>query len=190
MTLRRISSTHCVPQPPDPQSPGAKRLGPQRLGAALARALLAAVALSTLTSGSGCHTGESHEEAEHHAPAHRPDAYPAAVERIEVLHAELLDPASPARPEGTVDALQELFDLVRWLPELAADSDLNERSWTQVAESARATETTLQPLFAQAAGERAAAYRRVSDELGGRLAEWRRIKAEFPVPRAAAGGAR
>ncbi|HND56572.1 MAG TPA: hypothetical protein PLV92_29340, partial [Pirellulaceae bacterium] len=76
------------------------------------------------------------EEAEHHTPAHRPVDFPAAVTRLDALHAELLD-AKTARPPGTIDAMTELSDIVRWLPELAADSDLDRTAWDRVAATTR-----------------------------------------------------
>ena len=69
--------------------------------------------------------------AEHHTPAHKPADYSAAVTQLGKLHEEIV--GGRARPAGELDVFTELGDVVRWLPELAADSDLPEEPWNRVA---------------------------------------------------------
>lgn len=117
-------------------------------------AVLAVLALSTVLNG--CLAAPA-EEAEHHVPAHRPIDFPAAVARLEALHAELLDGKSD-RPVDSLDALTELSDVVRWLPELAADSDLDRKSWDRVAATTRLFEEDLSSVRAATGPQRSAEY--------------------------------
>jgi hypothetical protein len=77
----------------------------------------------------GCHDAE-HEEAEHHVPAHKPAEFSLAVERIAALDLEVR--SHNRRPDDQIDVFAELYDVARWLPELAADSDLAEEPWNRV----------------------------------------------------------
>lgn len=68
-------------------------------------------------------------EAEHdHFPAHWPSTIFVASERLVALQKS---EGSPNSPQG-VSPEQELIDLLRWLPELAADSDLEERTFNKI----------------------------------------------------------
>lgn len=76
----------------------------------------------------GCSGPESEEDhhLEHVIPEHKPDGFADAVRELERRWTSL--DGSPA----DADALQELADIVDWLPELAADSDLKRAQWEQV----------------------------------------------------------
>ncbi|TWT29636.1 hypothetical protein [Blastopirellula retiformator] len=82
-----------------------------------------------LAAGCGAQT---EEHAEHRDPPHYPNGFVGAVQRlraIEVAASEKRLIAS-AHPDG--DVVREAADLVRWLPELAADTDLSRDDWNEM----------------------------------------------------------
>lgn len=72
---------------------------------------------------------EHHDEEhlEHHVPAHRPAGFTEAVDQIEQRFQAI-------RSGGHVpdESLSELSDILSWLPEIAADSDMRRKDWEQV----------------------------------------------------------
>lgn len=76
-----------------------------------------------------------HEEEAHAVPAHHPRTFRRAVAEIGrrgvALTTAGLDAASRERER------LELLDIVRWLPELAADTELGRRDWERVRDAAR-----------------------------------------------------
>jgi len=83
---------------------------------------------------SGCFKTATPEEPKHERPAHKPYSFSAAVERLERLerlHAEISRDLTSPRNQ-TADIFAEYFDVVRWLPELAADSDLSKELWDRI----------------------------------------------------------
>ena len=80
----------------------------------------------------GCDRAASVGPAEHHAPAHLPADYASAVVRLQELHGEIL--GGRTRSDDSLDAFAEWEDLVRWLPGLAAETDLPEELWNRIAD--------------------------------------------------------
>lgn len=91
----------------------------------------------------GC-SGEAEEDhLEHHIPPHKPANLIEAVEQLE--HRIPLVCGQDASPSDTDQ--QELIDIVLWIPELAADSDLRKADWeTAAAVSAQMQKTLLSSL--------------------------------------------
>lgn len=117
------------------------------------------------------------EAAEHHTPAHKPATFPAAVDRLLVLHEEVVDGDTSG---AELDPLSESTDLVRWLPELAADSDLAEEPWNRVAATAQGYRDVLLVVMQQSTESRATAYaaqRHRIEELQAELVELKAIYA-------------
>jgi hypothetical protein len=82
----------------------------------------------------GCATSPGDEEehhAEHHIPEHKPATFSAAVESLEPRRADLFggDGDAPADRDAKRN---ELRDIVGWLPELAAETDLKKSDWETV----------------------------------------------------------
>lgn len=71
-------------------------------------------------------------QSSHGIAAHRPKSFSEAVEQLTTRYQALV--ATP--PDNTdvdiADALQQLKDIVHWLPELAGDTDLRRVEWEQV----------------------------------------------------------
>lgn len=80
----------------------------------------------------GCQGKESAEEEDHHIPEHLPADFDQALTRIELLVAHLGTGIALVKMPTEVNVHTELRDVVRWLPELAAQSDLAEEDWNQV----------------------------------------------------------
>ncbi|PQO46712.1 hypothetical protein [Blastopirellula marina] len=93
--------------------------------------LLLLLLAAPILVGLGCASG-AEEHAEHIDPPHRPQDFVAAVERLrEIQIAAASEQAiSTAHPSG--DVVQEAADLLKWLPELAADSDLKRADWDKM----------------------------------------------------------
>lgn len=105
------------------------RFYPSSLCCMLCAALLAIPA--------GCQQAESEDaehdhHLEHFVPKHKPANFAEAVEELEHrtdhLKFHIGEDSEIVRTE-----VQELADIVAWVPELAADSDLNEADWTVAA---------------------------------------------------------
>jgi hypothetical protein len=82
---------------------------------------------------SGCHRAGATEDdhLEHHVPAHKPSHLATAIDEIERRYAAVAKEDGIQSPER-ITQLKELVDIVRWLPEIAGDSDLPEEQWNVV----------------------------------------------------------
>ncbi|GIW98536.1 MAG: hypothetical protein KatS3mg111_1869 [Pirellulaceae bacterium] len=109
----------------------------------------------------GCH-GSRVEEAEHHAPAHKPADFPAAVDRLLTLHAEITN--GDLRTNDPLDVFTETSDIVRWLPDLAADSDLGEEPWNSVYATSQRLETILNEVQSRRDADRYQEYQTYETE--------------------------
>ena len=94
-----------------------------------------------LTSLSGCGTSEhadahdDHHHLEHFVPHHKPANFAEAVDEIE-HRAEHLSEHAGHGHDDEAEEFQELVDIINWIPELAADSDLNEADWNKANSAA------------------------------------------------------
>jgi hypothetical protein len=102
-----------------------------------------ALATCLLPLIAGCGSGGAHPESEHHVPAHKPADFPAAVRRLQELHAEILAGARH-RAADEINAYDEMADIVKWLPELAADSDVPKEPWDQICSLAARLQSSLE----------------------------------------------
>ena len=85
---------------------------------------------------SGCGSSEEHaedEHLEHFVPAHKPANYGALVEQLEKRIAQQSPSQGPGEAATAANlsatAQQELFDIIGWIPELAADSELQKKDF-------------------------------------------------------------
>ena len=112
---------------------------------------------------------DEHEQLEHFFPAHKPHSSGELVEQLALRTRQLAagDPPSDGSDEGHATALQELSDIIGWIPELAADSELMKADF----ESAVATGKKLTTAFAETMGPQKtkavdmATFERLIDEL-------------------------
>lgn len=79
-------------------------------------------------AGSSSNADEE-ERLEHHIPAHKPTSFARAIPELD---RRFHDPALGAGTKRVDPRWSELADIVRWLPELAADSDLRRQDWERV----------------------------------------------------------
>jgi hypothetical protein len=82
----------------------------------------------------------TYSEHEHHTPEHKPASLPRAVRELRRRHAELVEHRSRNQAAERSGELQQVLDIVGWLPELAADSDLRKSDWDTVNESSKRLE--------------------------------------------------
>jgi hypothetical protein len=78
---------------------------------------------------------EEEEHAGHVIPAHKPKSFPEAVHRLTALSERIVRQVAAGQTRALVDntTLPIALDIVLWLPEIAADSDLPEPIWDEVA---------------------------------------------------------
>ena len=75
----------------------------------------------------GCSSSEeSHddEHLEHFVPAHKPKHFEELVEQLALRFPRLATPPATSEADDREIARQELSDIICWIPELAADSEL------------------------------------------------------------------
>lgn len=99
----------------------------------------------------GCSSEEHDDHLEHHIPEHKPADFSRAVTEIQRRTDELriADKFSPADRATKVN---ELFDIIRWLPELAGESDMPEEPWNKVNAISRSLAAALEPQRQTGAG--------------------------------------
>lgn len=99
-----------------------------RIGAGLATLMTA-----LLVALAGCSSTEpAHDDhLEHHVPEHRPRDLRRAIVQIDLRYRAVTAAMKSSQPTAD-DQLKMLLDIVRWLPEIAGDSDLAETPWNEV----------------------------------------------------------
>lgn len=88
------------------------------------------------------------EEA-HELPAHRPLNFAAAIDGLPSRLA-MLETTSKSEKPTRLEQVHELEDILRWLPELASDSDLRKSDWEKARKASVDLEELLRPWLAQA----------------------------------------
>ncbi len=105
----------------------------------------------------------------------------AAVNRLLALHVQIAN--GDARAADQVDVFREAYDVVRWLPDLAADSDLEEQSSNRVRHVARRLETILVEVQSYNDSERQDAFFGYETELDRHYRELIEINRQLPNAR-------
>jgi hypothetical protein len=81
--------------------------------------------------------GDDH--AGHVIPAHKPKTFPDAVRRLRELNDEFgREFDATTRKSADEKTLRIAVDIAKWLPEIAADSDMPEKPWDEVNARSRA----------------------------------------------------
>ncbi len=93
---------------------------------------------------------ESHddEHLEHFLPAHKPKDFSELVEQLAWRVSQLASPTSPGADDNHARSVQEMSDIIGWIPELAADSELIKADF----ESAVATGNKLSAVYSERIG--------------------------------------
>lgn len=108
----------------------------------------------------------SHEGHEHHVPQHKPGDLPDAIRSLRGRCAELLKDRRADQPTVFARQFGETNDIVGWLPELAADSDLGRAEWENVNDvSKRLTEELALFNAAQTDESAKETYEKIESEL-------------------------
>jgi hypothetical protein len=102
------------------------------------------LALANVAALAGCGhslpTSDSASEAqggEHeHNPPHKPRDFPSGLAALHERFAQLFKTPDSQSLEGD-EEFSKLVDIVGWIPELAADSDLNRAEWDRINERSK-----------------------------------------------------
>ncbi|WP_146512324.1 hypothetical protein [Thalassoglobus neptunius] len=84
------------------------------------------IVLFMLCTCCGCGGDEEEEHLEHIIPAHKPRNFAEAVSELQSRGVSIWDETASAEMKD------EMLDIINWLPELAADSDLRRKQWETV----------------------------------------------------------
>jgi hypothetical protein len=106
----------------------ASRGGILGLRGSFAMILASCLLLGCSSDTSSAIATKDHEEEHEHAPPHKPENYHRGIDELNQRFAKLLATSAGER----TTQLAELTDIARWLPELAADSDMPEADWNVV----------------------------------------------------------
>jgi hypothetical protein len=103
---------------------------------------------------------------DHHVSEHRPRDFGEAVAALRRLHRHVFEELEEGHFDHAAEELSQLRDVIRWLPEIAGDSDMPEGQWNEAHAAAKRLEQIYGPLSAKVRrGERADA------ETAGKQAE-------------------
>ena len=128
--------------------------------------------------GEEAHNEDEHHEHEHIIPAHKPRDFRTCVTRLQSLSSEIAAPEP--LPNAEIDPVTELSDLIRWLPEFATDSELDESSWNRVVAISEDLHSEVDSLRQLNPKKRSAALAKLSSSLQGPLEELREFSASLP----------
>lgn len=95
------------------------------------------------TSSAAKHEEHDHEH-DHGIPEHKPANFAEAVNQLPRRHKRVAGELKAGHADHAAEQIQQLLDLVRWLPELAGDSDLKKADWEAVQQIATELETLTQ----------------------------------------------
>jgi hypothetical protein len=150
----------------------------------MSRATSGVLAATLLVSVIGCARHmEEESEVEHHTPAHKPASFPLGVVRLGDLHREILESsageARSTRGSSEMNVFHELFDIAKWLPELAGDSDLREEPWDVVNATADQLQSLLRDVLAARGDEQMEVYRARATSIESLIDQLTRVSREF-----------
>ena len=140
------------------------------------------LAVLAFIASPGCHraTATDHDHLEHHVPPHKPANVAAAIDQIEHRF-EAMAHGERTRGSERVTELKELVDIVRWLPEIAGDSDLREPQWNTVDQISEKLWPPLLDQLQRAERGEVANLQPIHDLVDASLAELRDATRDLPV---------
>ncbi len=124
-------------------------------------------------AGMGCGSAAHDDHLEHHVPEHKPHDLVDAVDEIEKRW-QGLETAWKTNPGQNSEALSELIDIIRWLPEVAGDSDLPESDWNTVNGISKSWQAKLRAMNSRSTAKGEQSFPNWSDEKS-QLAKLQRI---------------
>lgn len=95
------------------------------------------------TSAAAKHEEHDHEH-DHGIPEHKPTTFAEAVKQLPRRHKRVAGELRAGHADHAAEQIQQLLDLVRWLPELAGDTDLKKAEWETVQQISAELETLTQ----------------------------------------------
>jgi hypothetical protein len=141
-------------------------------------------AVLLLITSTGCNSAASGEPAaelheEHYVPPHKPANFSEAVQAIDRRSDYLSDHAGHSHGDEA-EKLAELADIIGWIPELAADSDLSEPDWNTAAAAGKSMGTVLSRLMSAQQPD----LSRLHSDLSSAVAELRTLVPKAGPPEA------
>jgi hypothetical protein len=147
--------------------------------------LLLAVLNTIITSGCQRASATGEEHLEHHVPPHKPPNLSSAIDQIERRFESLVH-GPGIRDAEAATQLQELIDIVRWLPEIAGDSDLPEEQWNAVDEVSQQLWPRLQDQLSNAKGGREVILHPLHDQVDAVVERLGQVAGRLPDATASA----
>ena len=86
-----------------------------------------------------------HHDHDHGVTPLKPVSFAKAIQRLPRWIWSVASEFKAGHQDHAREATDQLQDVIRWLPELAADSDLGEGDWTMVQQTCRQMEAIVQP---------------------------------------------
>ena len=81
---------------------------------------------------------------DHGIPDHKPASFAEAAQQLARRQRLVIGEFKVGHLDHAQEAIQKLHDVIRWLPELAADTDLGEADWNAVQSLSRQMESAVQ----------------------------------------------
>jgi hypothetical protein len=94
--------------------------------------LLFSLSHAGCSAGTTSHADGDDDHLEHHIPEHKPRDFADAVHQVRQRTRHIQDIAGDNDSGHLAHELRELGDIIAWLPELAADSDMRKQEWDRV----------------------------------------------------------
>lgn len=126
----------------------------------------------------GCDTLEpelANDGAEHHVPEHRPQNFTDGVRAVHSRLAKFSADGAPENRQQFAPEAQELREIIQWLPELAAETDLRKTDWDRVQAVSRRLTARWDNVAASLADGSSAKVAPVISDMDGDLAELDRL---------------
>lgn len=142
---------------------GSFSVGLQRINSRRPGLIIASLAI-LISGGCALRTSTDDGRLEHHAAPHRPGSFPTAVDKLDRRFSDLA--TKPELDVAKDKPAAELADIIRWLPELAADSDLKRADWETANRLALELEKVLPGWLAANPEQKHAALTAVRASLG------------------------
>ena len=103
---------------------------------------------TVLAGSSSVHEADDHHHDhlhDHGIPDHKPATFAQAVEQLPRRRRLVMSEFKAGHLDHAREAIQKLQDVIRWLPELAADTDLGKSDWNTIQTVSRQMEDLVKP---------------------------------------------
>lgn len=120
------------------------------------------------------------EHLDHVIPDHKPHDFPDAVREIARRDRALREEIAEGHAEHILEELNELLDILNWIPDLAADSELRKAEWDGVRTAAQQLKSIYEPLRNATAGKIFLADGELERQIDSTLHSFEALVAKYP----------